>query len=40
MNGTCRMSMPACFLNSSAARCEDVPAPKVAKVSLPGCCLA
>ncbi|MNT62791.1 hypothetical protein D3C72_2005480 [compost metagenome] len=40
LNGTCRMSMPARSLNSSPARCDEVPGPNVAKVSLPGFCLA
>ena len=34
------MSMPARVLNSSTARCDEVPLPNEAKLSLPGLALA
>src|SRR5206468_3923816 len=38
--GTCGSLVPACFWNSTVARCATVPLPEEAKLMLPGCAFA
>ena len=40
LNGMCTMSIPAMDLSSSALRCDELPLPTEAKLSLPGLALA